>query len=218
MDWTRAIDAYCERLDGAFWAEPINALTNLAFVIAALVMWRRTAGLLLARALCLILGIIGIGSFLFHTVAQVWAATADSLPIGIFILTYLFGINWHVLRWPLWASALGTAAFVPFTIVLTPLFAAMPFFDVSAFYWPVPVLILIYAAFLAPHTPATARGLVIGAGVLILSLTFRSLDLALCPLLPFGTHFLWHLLNALMLGWMIEVYRRHLLAGSGPGR
>jgi hypothetical protein len=24
-----------------------------------------------------------------------------------------------------------------------------------------------------------------------------------------GTHFLWHLLNALMLGWMIMVYVRH---------
>jgi hypothetical protein len=27
-----------------------------------------------------------------------------------------------------------------------------------------------------------------------------------------GTHFLWHILNGLMLGWMIEVYRRHMLA------
>jgi hypothetical protein len=24
-----------------------------------------------------------------------------------------------------------------------------------------------------------------------------------------GTHFLWHLLNAVMLGWMINVYVRH---------
>jgi hypothetical protein len=33
-----------------------------------------------------------------------------------------------------------------------------------------------------------------------------------------GTHFLWHILNALMLGWMIEVYRRHRLAAAGAHR
>ena len=29
---TETIDIYCERLDPSFWAEPINALTNLAFI------------------------------------------------------------------------------------------------------------------------------------------------------------------------------------------
>ena len=38
------IDAYCERLGPAFWAEPVNALTNAAFPIAAWVAWRRWRG------------------------------------------------------------------------------------------------------------------------------------------------------------------------------
>jgi hypothetical protein len=25
-----------------------------------------------------------------------------------------------------------------------------------------------------------------------------------------GTHFWWHILNGIMLGWMIEVYRRYV--------
>jgi len=37
------------------------------------------------------------------------------------------------------------------------------------------------------------------AGLFLLSLTFRSLDLALCASLPHGTHFLWHLLNGVVL-------------------
>ncbi len=52
----------------------------------------------------------------------------------------------------------------------------------------------------------------LGAGVLVVSLTFRTLDDPLCDAIPMGTHFLWHILNGLMLGWMIEVYRRHMLA------
>ncbi len=41
--------------------------------------------------------------------------------------------------------------------------------------------------------------------MLTVSLVLRSLDAPLCAANPLGTHFLWHLLNAVMLGWMIEV-------------
>ena len=79
MDWTRPINAYCERLDAAYWAEPVNAVTNAAFIVAAFVMWRRLgdAPLPLARLLVIVLGLIGVGSFLFHTHAQAWAALSQ---------------------------------------------------------------------------------------------------------------------------------------------
>ena len=31
------IDNYCERTDASFWSEPVNALTNLSFIVAGLV-------------------------------------------------------------------------------------------------------------------------------------------------------------------------------------
>ncbi len=209
MEWTRYIDGYCERTDPSYWAEPVNAVTNAAFVIAALIMWRRGAGLPLARALAVVLGAIGIGSYLFHTHAQVWSAIADVVPIVVFILLYLFVANRIYWRMPLWLALLGTAAFIPYAAAITPAFAALPFFTVSSFYWPVPLLILIYAYLLRARMPATARGLAIGAGILILSLIARSVDEMWCTAIPLGTHFLWHILNGVMLGWMIEVYIRH---------
>lgn len=218
MRWTETIDGYCERLGPAYWAEPINALTNAAFLIAALIMWPRTHGMPLARALCLILATIGAGSFLFHTHATVWSAMADVIPIGIFILTYLYATNRHILNWPLWAAALGTLAFIPYAALVTPVFDALPFFTISSFYWSVPLLIAAYAVALRHRHPATARGLALGAAILTVSLAFRSADEPLCPHVPTGTHFMWHILNGLMLGWMIEVYRRHLLAAPAPGR
>jgi hypothetical protein len=220
MDWTRAIDAYCERTDPSYWSEPINAVTNAAFLVAAFVMWRRTRGLQmpLATTLVIILAAIGVGSYLFHTHGQVWAALADTAPILLFILVYIFAANLHFWGWPLWAALLGTAAFIPYAALLTPLFQALPFFEVSSFYWPVPVLIFAYAVLLRRRAPETARGLALGAGILVASLTFRSLDETLCDAIPFGTHFMWHILNGLMLGWMIEVYRRHRLAASPAGR
>ncbi|OYW58331.1 MAG: hypothetical protein B7Z10_02290 [Rhodobacterales bacterium 32-66-7] len=208
-----AVDAYCERTSPAYWAEPVNALTNLAFLLAALVMWRRTAGLPWGRAMCVVLAAIGVGSYLFHTHANGLTAALDVTPILGFILVYIFaatrdllGLGW---RW----AVRAVVAFFPYAAVMVPLFGAvMPFLGSSAGYAPIPLLILGYAAALWQRSPATARGMALGAGLLCLSLTARTLDGPLCEVLPMGTHFMWHILNGVMLGWMIEVYRRHLLA------
>src|SRR6056297_2093812 len=54
MEWTRHIDGYCERLDPGYWAEPINAVTNAAFLLVALIMWRRLGDASLPLALVLV--------------------------------------------------------------------------------------------------------------------------------------------------------------------
>ncbi|KPP93658.1 MAG: Alkaline phytoceramidase (aPHC) [Rhodobacteraceae bacterium HLUCCA08] len=217
MDWLARIDAYCERTDFSYWSEPVNAVTNAAFLVAALVMWPRVRGLTGGRVLAAILFAIGIGSYLFHTHATAWAATADVLPILAFILVYLFLVNRDVAGWPPVVAAIGTAGFVPYAAGLTLLLRDLPFFGVSSFYWSVPVLLVLYGFWLRRRVPATVRGFVIGAAILALSISLRSVDEAWCENLPLGTHFLWHVLNAVMLGWMIEVYRRHMLEG-GAGR
>jgi len=85
-------------------------------------------------------------------------------------------------------------------------------------YIAVPVLILVYAYLLRHKLPDVARGLSIGLGILVASLVARWADEPLFHMHPMGTHFLWHILNAIMLAWMIEVYRRHMLAGSRAKR
>lgn len=216
MDWTRAIDAYCERTDASFWSEPVNAVTNVAFVIAAVIMWSRSDSHWEARTLSAILFAIGVGSFLFHTFATPWASAADVTPILLFSLFYIFLANRDFWQLPIWIAALGALAFIPYAMVLTPVFAAIPFFNVSSFYWPLPLLIGTYAVLLRKRHPTTARNLAIGAALLCLSLTARSVDEGLCHHAPLGTHFLWHILNAIMLGWMILVLHRHDPALAQP--
>ena len=71
--WLTTIDIYCERTSAALWAEPVNALTNAAFLIAALIAWRaahqagRLDGPMILRIA--LTASIGVGSFLFHTLA-----------------------------------------------------------------------------------------------------------------------------------------------------
>jgi hypothetical protein len=206
------VDAYCERLDPAFWAEPVNALTNAAFLVAALVMWGRAAGVPMGRALAAMLGAIGIGSFLFHTFANGLTAALDVAPILGFILLYLFATNRDLLGLAGWRPWVATAAFLPYAAVTVPLFAQVGGLGSSAGYAPIPVLILIYAAVLRG---AAGRGFVVGAGILTVSLAFRTADQPLCAAFPVGTHFLWHVLNAVMLAWMIEVYLGSRQARAG---
>src|SRR3954464_12359934 len=104
--WSDPVDLYCERLDAGFGAEPLNAVSNAAFVIAAgaaFLRWRR-AGASDVPALLLIVVVAGVGtgSFLFHTLANRWSELADVLPIAVFIYGYFFLARlmaaWHPLR------------------------------------------------------------------------------------------------------------------------
>lgn len=217
MDWNESIDAYCERMGPELWAEPFNAVTNLAFLLAAAWAWPRVRGRGTGQVLVLLLALIGIGSGAFHTLATRWSALADTLPILLFILVYLFAATRDFLGRPAWQAGLVVAAFPVVAAGLAPLFARLPLYGGSAGYMPVPLLIGLYAAILARRAPALARGLAAGAGLLLLSLTFRSLDPVLCAATGgVGTHFLWHVLNAVMLAWMIELWRRHAGGGQGP--
>src|SRR5918993_1114655 len=94
MNWSTSVDLYCERTDPSFWSEPLNAVSNAAFLVAALAAApiRRRAGSRDWGSLFLILvtAAVGIGSFLFHTLATRWSLLADVVPIAIFIYSYFF--------------------------------------------------------------------------------------------------------------------------------
>ena len=218
MDWFAPVDAYCERTGPDYWSEPVNALTNLAFMLAALLIWRRLQGpgLAMGRVMAAVLFVIGIGSWLFHTHANPLTGLMDVIPILAFILLYVFAATRDYLGLRPWLAALVTAGFIPYAAVTVPLFQQVPGLGSSASYAPVPLLIGVYALLLRRRLPQVARGLAIGAGLLVLSLTFRTIDQPSCAVLPVGTHFMWHILNAIMLAWMIEVWRRHRLGTAGP--
>jgi hypothetical protein len=107
---------YCERLSASFWAEPLNAVSNAAFLLAALaafLLLRRSGRRALpVEILTGLVAVIGIGSFLFHTMPQRWTMLADVVPIQFFALGY-FGLALNrFLGLRPWAAALGALAFL----------------------------------------------------------------------------------------------------------
>jgi hypothetical protein len=211
MDWFRAVNSYCERTDPSYWSEPLNAVTNAAFILAALWGWRVASGAgdTGGRVLAAIVAAIGVGSYLFHTHAQVWSLYADVIPIQLFILAYVYLATVRFFGVPRWGGALAVVAFIPYAaLTARGLGALVGPLNGSIGYVPVPILIAGYALVLRRRNPEAARGMAIGAGILVVSLVFRTLDAGICTAFPLGTHFLWHTLNGLMLGWMILVIVR----------
>lgn len=201
------LDAYCERAgDPAMWAEPLNALTNLFFIIAAYLSWqalskKKTKGWLHVGdawlLICALLA-IGIGSGLWHLYATRATMLADVIPITVFINVYLLSAMRRILglRWPVilgwwgvyWAVSIAAQKYLPPDTL-----------NGSVMYLPTFATLIVLTAAIAKKHRAMGQEFVKILGIFGLSLIFRTLDLEICAAIPIGTHFLWHTLNAYML-------------------
>ncbi len=200
-----SVSVYCERVDAGFWAEPVNALTNAAFLVAALfvasTLRRRDFSFSVAWDLWLLSGLtvcIGVGSFLWHTLASPWSAWADILPILLFISLFLWSFLVRVTHFPWWGALAG---FVLFHVVNFTVQSALPgdFLNGSVFYLPAWLGFLILSI-LAVRVRYPGGHLILAAFLVFsLSITLRTVDREVCDALSIGTHFAWHLFNALTL-------------------
>ncbi|MBN9669167.1 ceramidase domain-containing protein [Roseibium aggregatum] len=207
MALTDRVDAYCERVGPEFWSEPLNAVTNAAFLVAALaafLIWRRKAPDDPAPfSLIVILAAIGVGSFLFHTFATRWAGMADVVPIAVFILVYLYFALRSFLGFPLWAAILGVAGFFLLSPVVSRL--TLPLVGSSAMYVPALLAIFVVGGLFCRKDRRLGFQVLATGALFVLSVAFRMLDEPLCGQIAFGTHFLWHILNSIVLFALIRV-------------
>jgi drug/metabolite transporter (DMT)-like permease len=197
----RSIDAYCERTDAGLWSEPLNAATNAAFLVAALaalVLWRRRGGRdRPALALILVVFAVGFGSFAFHTLATVAASLADVIPIAIFIYGYFLLAMRRYLGLGRVGGIVATAGFLAASVLMTRALGGLV--GSSAGYAPALVALVGLGGTLASRRHPAGEGLLAAGAVFAVSLIARTIDDPFCALVPTGTHFLWHVLNAVVL-------------------
>lgn len=191
------LDLYCERLGPGLWAEPLNALSNVAFFVAAWASWRIARRLgPPAGSLALLIGLmaaIGVGSMLFHTFATSGANILDVGPILLFQACFL----WFYLRREtatgLVLSALAVGVFLVVTLAARQFSGLL---NGSLAYLPAFTVLLGLGAYHYNGRKEERSALLVAAGVFAVALAARTIDQAACPYIPFGTHFLWHVLTA----------------------
>lgn len=199
MAWSSPVDLYCERTDPSFWAEPVNALSNAAFLVAAaaaFVQWRRDARDPFVLALIATVGLVGVGSFAFHTIATRGAALLDVVPIATFVYGYFYLALRHFLNFGLRTTLGALAGYVAISFATS---WALPrgFLNGSGNY--LPALAAMAAVGWLMRAQARGRAILAAAAVFAVSLAFRTIDNWVCGAFPLGTHFVWHTLNAAVL-------------------
>ena len=197
--WFNSVDIYCERLDPSFWAEPINAISNLSFIVAGFFLWRLRSPRSALMATLMIL--IGLGSFSFHTYANRLTGLLDVLAIALYLVAFAFLIPKQ------WSRSskliqLGSVLLLIVSIVLAQLLMsylkpAIPGLP-PGMYLGAWLALLIYAFVTQYSNTPAARFLWMAVIVFPFSLLSRQLDMPLCDSIG-GSHWLWHLLNGLTL-------------------
>lgn len=200
MDWLwQPIDAYCERTDASLWSEPLNAISNLSFFVAAILLCRlalrrsgteRRLGLTFAA----LIGLIGVGSSAFHTFANGLGRLLDVLFIYAFMLAFLATFLMRIMR----RSALETLGWVSVFVTAVMIGSSLTAGPTCGYAITLCGLLLLALASLHKRLPLWAP-LLWACGLLALSLTARTVDVPWCEWNPAGTHFLWHLLNGPVL-------------------
>lgn len=204
-------DLYCERLGPGLLAEPVNALTNAAFFVAAWYAWRdaRALGRLDAttRVLIGLIATIGLGSALFHTFATGWARLLDELPILLLQLLYLWAYSRRVIGAGRWTAAGLVVAYLALAIYCRGFGHLL---NGSLIYTPAMVMALGLGIYHWTTQPRFRTWLLRAAGVLSVAIVLRTFDASACAAFPLGTHFLWHLLVA----WVTYISLRALSMAS----
>jgi hypothetical protein len=209
------VDLYCERLGPGLWAEPVNTTTNLAFFVAAWVTWRMADQL---RAFSVgvwlligLIGAIGMGSGLFHAFATNWARVLDVVPILLFQLVYVWLYCRRIVQMRFEYAAGLLAAY----IVAAYFMRQFPhLLNGSLIYAPAMVVLLALGLYHC-GTRRVERFLVLNAtGVFFVSITFRTIDISICSHFAIGSHFLWHIFNAVLLYLLMRALLANLLSSA----
>ncbi|NCT41327.1 MAG: ceramidase [Alphaproteobacteria bacterium] len=202
------IDIYCERLSAGLWAEPLNAITNLAFIIAgyyALKLARKQSALnWRSIALIALIFAMGIGSTLFHTFANLWSMFVDVLPILAFQIVFISVYAQRVIKlhckWNI--PLLGLFFVMMYASMQLP----RQWLNGSLEYAPALIFVTALGVYHVKNATSEKWGLLAAAGVFVISMTLRSIDSAICSAFPYGTHFAWHILNACVLYLSARAY------------
>jgi hypothetical protein len=100
---------------------------------------------------------------------------------------------------------------VVFTGISTLVRQTMPAdaFNGSIMYIPTFGLMLFAGLYLIAVHKRGGKAMVALSVLFLASLTFRTIDTAICGAFPLGTHFIWHCLNAMLLYGLVRVLLPH---------
>lgn len=149
-----------------------------------------------------LVGLIGVGSILWHIIPSAATDLADTLSIVVFAGMTL----WLVLARVFGSCKLRSAVFV---VIAAGAFVLeqLPFVNGSLVYIFLLLLLLVVTGYFFSQKKNTWKPLVWASIFFGVAILFRSIDITLCHHLTGGTHFLWHMgvaCSAALIVWALR--------------
>ncbi len=204
------LDSYCERAGHlGLWAEPLNALSNIAFLIVAWWTWqqiktlRETAWRIWdIQLLSILIGFIGIGSGIWHFLPNSHTVLMDVIPILIFMNLFIFSACIRLLGWRFTQTL---ALWLVFMVInfISEFFVHRDLLNGTIMYVPGYFIFCFLVIMLWWKKSPATHMMLLALLLWSFSLILRTLDMMMCPIIPFGTHFIWHICNAMMMALLL---------------
>lgn len=201
MEWY----TICERNSLGIFAEPLNVLSSFFFIFVAVRIYRyyhRDEDLARkwmwdVHALTTLCFLIGVNSVIFHAYPTQTTELMDTIPIVMFIMIYFSSVLFRIGHCNWFQGAICMVAFTGFSYFLVHQFPQA--LNDSIGYLSSMIALIVVAIHLYLQRRPSSQHFMLAAIVGVCSLFCRAIDHAICPMLPIGSHFLWHTLNATLL-------------------
>lgn len=132
----------------------------------------------------------------------------DSIPIAVFVFSYLFAYIWFIADWLMNRILLFSGFFI-YTFSLTrltePLIDGIMGNGGMQYQIAISYLFIMQGYNMYRSNWVVLKQSVFLVMIFIISLFSRQIDLLVCETIGFGTHFIWHILNALVLYGMVRI-------------
>ncbi len=201
--------------DPGFWAEPVNAITNAAFIVAAILLFKmiKTHGLTVKKhwdivLLSVLVFVIGIGSFMFHTQATEQAMMMDVIPITLFVNIFFLSLLLRALKMPVKTVAIFFVGFQVATYLVGKYMDPNTLNGSVMYLVPYLTLVGMLVYMKTKHHP-WAKDFMTIVLIFTVSIVFRTVDFMVCGSFALGTHFMWHVLNAAVLYLLVKGLIQH---------
>lgn len=208
---------YCENISNLFFSEPLNFLSNILYFVIAFILrysLKKSKHLTLRiKILVIMIGIVGLGSAVWHWHIDHTSIYFDVIPITIFTiysLYLLFEYLFKSQKEALFYLMLSWMFIISMSYFLRTYFYS-DVFNGSYEYFAVSLVILFifiikYKVFFL-HIKKISYLVIL----FIIAIICRQIDLSVCNFFLFGTHFLWHIFNAFASYILVNLFAKDFM-------
>jgi len=203
---------YCESFDNFLTNQPFNTLTNIAFIIAGILLIKlyREKGIKSNSIITLItlVFLVGIGSTIWHFSETFVGKMLDVIPISLLIFAYLVLFLKKVAGKSTLFAVITLIIFIGINFFALQIFEKEPLKS-SAGYFPAFLMLALMTFHTFRKKLMIAKEMLLALLIFMFAIVFRSTDYLVCDAFSVGTHFIWHILVGFLVYFIVRALIKH---------